>query len=132
MRTLHLQESISVGCVPLTFVVLVKEWLSGAIPYPPHTQSLDTPPLPGYLPPWYPTPRYPTAWITYLSPGKDMGPEIPYPWKEHGTREAYPQKDVTRNGPGTNDTLHPTPAPSPVNRHTSVKSLSSHNFVVGR
>ena len=42
-------------------------------------------------PPRYLTPR----------PRKDMGPEIPYPKKGHGTR------NILHKGPGTRDTLSP-------------------------
>ena len=76
-----------------------------------------------YPAPWVPYPiGYPIPPIPYLldtllfkilcprdilSPGRDMGPEIPYPWK----------------GPITRDTL------PPVDRHTPVKTLPSRNFV---
>ena len=65
-------------------------------------------------------PGCPTFWISYPAPpktlhsgyhtpGKDMGPEIPYPQK----------------GPGT------TPYPL-VDRQTPVKTLPSRNFVCSR
>ena len=46
-----------------------------------------------------------------------MVPEIPTPWKGHGTRDAHPRKG------------HGTRYPPPVDRQTPVKTLPSSKVV---
>ena len=112
---------------------------------PPHdaTFSLACPPSPmsgervGIPIPWYIQPGIPTLllWDTCSLPLWYLPPAIPLPRDTHP-----PLRTPFHKGLGTRDT-HPPPSegtwdqvylPPPVNRHTPVKILPSHNYYSGR
>ena len=103
-KKLRAEESIPVGCVPPACQPYIFWWLllgvstsrGGGRHLVPTPHPWDTyPPYLRYQSPWdtYPLDNYPSD--TYPT-GRDLGPDIPTPWKGPGTRDTYPPCEQTQ------------------------------------